>query len=373
VKVNRVIVIINCLFAAAAIVVALSWPAEPSYKGKRLSQWLDELARRGSVGQAECKEAIKSMGSRAVPFLVRWLEDESASDRMRVDKVLGALPYGVRTSRLAAWLVRKVDEREIQKSMRANAAERALVLLREDIQPALPDLIRVFRRPSQSFGAYRAANVLAGLGKQAFPQVMETISDPRFSNYIAGASVVGQMQDLGEGGAAAVPFLCHHLKHGGTLTMVCVDALGNLAAAPDEAVPALVEVLTNAMEKSDVMLSRKCAEALGKFGGRGGEAVAVLCAALKSPDGITAAEAARALGKIGAHSEIAVPALIEYLSDGTVHRKYAIEGLLGYGEAGRDAIPLLREALQDYDHDTRAVAQEALQRLTQVEVYPPTH
>jgi len=138
-------------------------------------------------------------------------------------------------------------------------------------------------------------------------------------------------------------------------------------------VSALAEALTNAMEKSDVILSRKCAEALGKFGRGGGEAVPLLCAALKNSDGITTAEAARALGKIGVHSEVAVPALIEYLSAGTVHRKYAIEGLLGYGEAARGAIPLLHDALQDEDHDTRAVAEETLQRLGQAEVYSKTH
>jgi HEAT repeat protein len=259
-------------------------------------------------------------------------------------------------------------------SIRASSAERALLFLKADIRPALPDLIRIFRSRSESFGAYRAANVLAGLGKQAFPKVMETISDPHFSNYFAGATLLGRMQDLGETGAAAVPFLCHHLKDGGgTLTMVCVGALGNLAAAPDEAVPVLVEALTNAMERSDVMLSRKCAEALARFGKRGGEAVGALCAALKSPDGIASAEAARALGKIGAHGEIAVPALIEYLSASPLHRKYAIEGLLGYGAAVGDAIPLLRDALQDEDHDTRAVAQEALDRLKQAGAYPAAH
>src|SRR5262249_16836599 len=178
---KRVIVIINCLVAGAAIVVALSWPAEPTYKGKRLSEWLDGPARAGgSVEQEDYKEAIKSMGSRAVPFLLRWLEDESASHRIRVFKVLAALPYGLRTSRLASWLVKNVQEREIHMSIRANASERALVLLRKDVRPALPKLIRILRRPSQSSGAYRAANVLAAMGKQALPQVMEAISDPQF-------------------------------------------------------------------------------------------------------------------------------------------------------------------------------------------------
>src|SRR5436190_14022611 len=169
VRENRVIVILNCLVAAVGIVAALSWPAEPTYKGKKLGEWVDQLARApDSIGQSECKEAIASMGSKAVPFLVEWLAEESASNRRKVVKVLGALPYGVQTSRLSSWVVRTVGEREVRMSIRANAAGRVLVLLREDIQPALPDLIRMFRRPSESFAAQRAADVLAGLGKEAF-------------------------------------------------------------------------------------------------------------------------------------------------------------------------------------------------------------
>jgi HEAT repeat protein len=103
---------------------------------------------------------------------------------------------------------------------------------------------------------------------------------------------------------------------------------------------------------------------LGTFGVSASNAVPVLCVALKSTDGITTEEAARALGQIRAREDLAVPALIDYLkASGSRHHKFAIEGLSGYSTAVPQTIPLLQSALNDADHDTRAVAQQALARI----------
>ena len=94
------------------------------------------------------------------------------------------------------------------------------------------------------------------------------------------------------------------------------------------------------------------------------EAVPTLCLALTSPDGITTEEAARALGLIGTSGELAVPALIKYLREGDKrHRKYAVEGLQGYGRASREAMPLLQEVLNDENHDARSAAAELIKQL----------
>jgi HEAT repeat protein len=239
-------------------------------------------------------------------------------------------------------------------------------------RPALPELMRVFRDPGQwsgmAQGGHRAGNVLSGLGKEALPQILDCFSEPQFTNgrVVILVDVIRHMPNVGEAGNRAVPILCDLLaRNDPSLGPPCVEALGNLAAAPDLAVPAITTTLTNALAASDTTLSRKSAEALGKFGHDASNAVPVLCLALKSPDGITTEEAARALGKIGASSDMAVPALIEYLKQSTPkHRKYAIEGLAGYGDAAGEAASLIGEALQDEDHDTRSVARQALEQLT---------
>ena len=366
---RRVVIALVCLIVAVILWAVLRWPGEPSYKGRTLSEWFYATLKAPDFGvrQKQWEEAVQHMGTNAVPTLVSWLATEPTFGWHRFFKIQNALPVSLRASRIILWLRNKADANEMNQQFRAAAAESALIELRKDAKSAIPALLRMFRDPQRSSSAFRAGNVLAVLGKQSFPALLQCFSDPQFTNYFALAKVLGRVRGFsGEEGAPAVPYLCNLLESGDSaLKQVCADALGNLAAAPDLAVPSLAGALTNAIQGSDVVLSRKCAEALGQFGSRGSPAVAALCFALNSPDGITSEEAARTLGKIGVGSETAVPALIAYLkSAGTTgRRKYAIEGLKGYGEAAREAIPLIREAMNDDDHDTRALAEETLEKL----------
>jgi HEAT repeat protein len=257
-------------------------------------------------------------------------------------------------------------ETELKARSQASVAARVLIVLGQDARPALPGLIGTFRKPGPAMDNYLAGEVLARLGRVALPDVLKCLSDPRFANHLALALVIGRMYKIGEAGAPAVPLLCDGLRQRGPgLGPSCAGALGDLAIAPGLAVPALVGALSNALQTTEILLSRACVEALGKFGPLASNAVPALCAALKSRDGITTEAAARALGKCGARSELAVPALIDYLRDrGGKHRKYAIEGLAAYGVAASNAIPFVRDALKDDDHDTRAAAQAALQAMS---------
>ena len=243
---------------------------------------------------------------------------------------------------------------------------RALIVLGAAVKPAIPSLIQGFCYSHNWYSRHLIGEVLGGLGADALPQLLQSFSDPKFSNYLAAVYVIGEMRTVGDAGIAAVPVLCRYLQgNDESLGIACADTLGTLGVAPALAVPALVNALTNALQAGDVLLSRKCAEALGKFRGNSSNAVPVLCAALDSADGITTEEAARAVGQIGTDASIAVPALLKYLRREKRHRKYAIEGLSGYGAAAREAIPALQETLLHEDHDTRALAAELLLKLTQ--------
>lgn len=364
-----VVISIVCLVVAVGSWAVLSWHREPSYNGKSLSDWVEAATKAPAFGRRgePWEEAIKHMGTNAVPTLVRWLASEPMFGWRRFFKTQNALPASLRASRVTLWLRDRASSNESRHELRAAAAERALIVLGKDAKSAIPGLLLMFRDSATPSGGFRAGNVLAGLSKESFPALLKCFSDPQFTNYFALVQVLCQMRGFLQGeGAAAVPNLCSPLQRADpALKQVCAEALGNVAAAPELAVPSLAAAMTNAIQNSDVILSRKCAEALGSFGSRGSAAVAALCFALDSHDGITSEEPARTLGKIGVDSDMAVPALMAYLrSAGTTgRRKYAIEGLRGYGEAAREAIPLIREALNDDDHDTRALAQQTLQKL----------
>jgi hypothetical protein len=377
---RRVVGSISCLVAAVGLYFVLRPPTEPSYQGKPLSVWVDEIGKariygKRDVPEAEYREAIQHMRAEALPFLLKWLTEDSTAGVNRFFKIRSWLPSFLQTSRLLARVERKLARR-MGPAYRAFGAEGALILLGKDAQPAVPALVHMFCKTSASyygsyygFQAYRSGNVLAGLGKEALPEVLAVLNDLQCGNPVGLALVVARMQGIGDAAAAAVPMLCNGLQQtNSSLRIDCAGALGNLALMPELSVPALSGVLTNAMANGDVMLSRRCTDALGKFGARGAAAVQVLCAALKSPDGITTEQAAVALGKIGADAPEAVPALIAYLKDGgSRHRRYAIEGLRGYADVAQEAIPLIREALKDEDHDTRAMAEDTLRKMSSSE------
>jgi HEAT repeat protein len=368
---HRIVALTICLGLAVGLFFFLGPFGEPSYQGRSLTEWLDGVVTppgasgRPMATQQALQAAVKHMGPRGAVFLGKCVEGEPVLGFRRMARIRSALPLSLRSSRFMFWLERRAAESETSSQIRASVAVGALISLREDARPAVPLLVRAFRRPGSAFDNYRAAEVLAGLGRVALPEVLKGLADPRFSNHQALALVIGRMHGLGETAAPAVPLLCNGLSQGAPgLSQACAGALGNLALMPELAVPALAGALSNALRTTDVGLCRNCAEALEKFGPLASNAVPVLCAALNAPDGIATEAAARALGKCGAGSEVAVPALIDYLRDsGWRHRKYAIEGLAGYGAAASNAIPLVRDALKDDDHDTRAAARAALQAI----------
>jgi HEAT repeat protein len=362
---------------AAAIVIGvvgtclllLRWAGQPRYKGKTLSQWLDQGEPLWAVSNRVSPEqevAIKKMGPKALPYLLEWLDDEPWLNSRRLMKILNSSPAWFKTSRWPGRLMQKAQDNELHSEFRAAASANALRILGPGARPAIPALIRIFRAQRHWYSTYRVGEVLANHGADSLPGLLNMLSDPSFSNHLAVVQVIGRMHDLGPAGVPAIPILCGYLESSDArLCVASVEALATLRLCPEKSVPVLVHSLTKAIESSDLTLARKSAEALAQFGESASNAVPALCDALKVPDGITTEEAARALGRIGADSEMAVPALIAYFKGNDKrHRKYAVEGLKGYGVAAREAAPLLREALSDEDHDTRALAADLLQSLS---------
>ena len=361
-------VAITGLLACLAVFLALRPAADPSYQGKTLSEWIDRAASDGGAwgrrAPKALEQAVSHLGPRALPVLVRKIGDERWLKQYSLFKLQRRLPRFVLSSHFFATLERKVADDEMRAQSRSFVAARALASLGTNAEPALPELMRLLGKQN-SFVSYSAREALQGIGRPALPELLKCLSDPGFANLIAAVQLIGSIQGLGEAAASAVPVLCNHLRQGDPdLARACADTLAQLHVSPELAVPALSETLTTAMQKTDVLLSRKCAEALGTFGASASNAVPVLCAAFKSTDGITTEEAARALGRIGAREDLAVPALVDYLKvSGSRHHKFAIEGLSGYNGALRQTVPLLQAALNDADHDTRAAAQQALARI----------
>ena len=362
------IIVVALLITFVATGLLLRRNSEPSYKGTKLSEWLDQggpMFAFSAKITPEQETAIRYMGPKALPFLVDWVDSEPWLNSRRLLQILKFIPASSQTSRWRGRLMQKAQDNELRAELRAAAAAKALHLLGSDARPAIPRLIETFRARRQWYSTYRIGEVLEDFGPEALPGLLKMLSDPAFTNQIAVVEVIGRMHRLGPAAFPAVPFLCGYLgQSDARLRMASVESLAALGVCPEQAVPTLVRTFTNAMANSEVMLARRCAEAIGQFHAGAAAAVPALCSALKDSDSITTEEAARALGRIGTGPELGIPALLEYLQgQDKRHRKYAIEGLTGYGAAARPAAPLLREVLLDGDHDTRELAAALLQTL----------
>jgi hypothetical protein len=146
------------------IVVLLLWPRErePEYNGGALSAW---LARCGSTNQAESRaavDAIRHIGTNALPFLLRWIQYEPGWKDSLGRKILGWPVIGSR--------------RDVQRLIwnmtqyRAITAVNGFRILGSQANPALPELQRLADNPKAPETAIRATQCLI-LMTQRFPGV----------------------------------------------------------------------------------------------------------------------------------------------------------------------------------------------------------
>jgi hypothetical protein len=138
------------LALAAVLIWAIS-PSEPSYEGKRLSEWVHDFETpETAVGLRERDVAIRKIGTNAIPHLLKWIAYKPPAWKTFFyragDSVLGQLNSN--------W-----ELPDCSRSLRANAAFRALLLLGTNADCALPELEKIFNAKDSPFDLARAAHV----------------------------------------------------------------------------------------------------------------------------------------------------------------------------------------------------------------------
>ncbi len=137
---------------------------EPTYDGRSLSQWLRDCDSVGSAKDRRAREAIRGLGTNAIPFLIRLL---SAHD----SEVTGLLRRFVANQSAARiWLP------EPQK--RRNQALEGFAALGPLARPAIPELMRLVAELEN-----QDARLAIGLiGREAAPPLTEMLrnSDWRY-------------------------------------------------------------------------------------------------------------------------------------------------------------------------------------------------
>jgi len=142
------------------------WPGErePEYKGKKLSEWLDEY------NSPAAKQAISAIGTRALPFLVTWIRNEHPEWREGLNNF--ARRWGLFEKR-----VERDDNQRKWLQINAPYGFKELGVL---ALPAVPQLTNLFCDPNWNNGGVSAGEALAYLGPawpQAIPLVCRSLTN----------------------------------------------------------------------------------------------------------------------------------------------------------------------------------------------------
>jgi hypothetical protein len=182
-----------------ACIVYLVWPNEPRYKGRSLSSWLEDYANPfaklysgdfGYAGQdpqsaaaraytarfAASKEAVKAIGTNAIPVLLKYVQARDTSSRGILLLLLARSP-AFRLFYQSEWQ---------QHSM----AQAGFMLLSDDARPAVSSLIELTKdaRPRVRLTALECLEcVVHSNANEMFPVLLRFGSDPSVMNRITAA------------------------------------------------------------------------------------------------------------------------------------------------------------------------------------------
>jgi len=150
------VILLAFVAVATSLPAVLLWPYEPTYLGRSLSSWLRDLDPNSVQTQVKAAEAVRHIGPKAVPFIVRRLGSPKPS---RIQELINgwtswiSAHTGIRLS-----VTKHYDER-----METLAA---LDALRENAADAIPALQRLM---AENPPDPRALYVIARTGKAGLP------------------------------------------------------------------------------------------------------------------------------------------------------------------------------------------------------------
>jgi RNA polymerase sigma factor (sigma-70 family) len=248
-----------------AIVKHSYFPSEPSYQGRRLSEWLVDV----DYGQPQEKrnqagEAIRQMGVKTLPFLLADLAGKQVKDERQ---------------RQATW---------------------AFDALGPIAKPAIPRLTKLLEQnPGYAPGA------LAGIGRDALPELLNALTNGSFwvrdntAAYLGNAIYSGKITP--DEASAAFPIAISNLTYTNANALFqnntrwrAASLLDALKLQPDISVPALIRVLDN----TNFTVAATCASALGSFGKQAKSAIPALTVAASSTNAQLSVAAKQSLNRI---------------------------------------------------------------------------
>jgi hypothetical protein len=242
------------VIAAISLMSSLRQPREPEYDGVPLSDYLRSLTYSQVRLERSARDAIRAMGSNAVPFLIQILD--------------------ARESRLKMWF---------------NEVANRQSFVRFHFEPLEPRQVQ----------AVMACQELGPVAAPAIPSLARLIEDPQLGSWVVAA--------LAEISPQTFPLLTNAMNSRWPATRFAAVGQLRLARPRERAVPPLLMALGS--QESNVRSI--AAESLGALGLHSPEVVAALTACLDDPNTNVRMIAARSLGWCGSAAAGSVPKLLE--------------------------------------------------------------
>ena len=287
-KPGKCAVLFAIALMAVGLVMLLTRSNEPSYEGKRLSEWVERLSSARVENEPEARssagDAIGHIGTNAMPYLLSWMRYERPFWKWKSFVWIKQ----VFSISLTDW-----------RAERAESAAEAISCLGPGGEKGIPTLALMMNDNVAPTTALRATRTLSGLGYYFLSASMALMTN-RLADYrsdgITKASHFATAPDFsGVGIDAAVPMMVQCLKDTDEwVVMVAGSELGRKTLAPKLVVPALVENLQD--QRFNVRGS--AARALGDFRADAASAVLALRTVLLDPDSMVRAAASNSLRQI---------------------------------------------------------------------------
>jgi len=293
-------------FAAIFGLATLLQLREPRYQGRSLSQWLSVYRINASslqkaalfnpgmkVDSAEfaiASEAIRHIGSKAVPYLLKRFAHEPASSSLR-DKIvfwLGDMP--------PAAVCIPIRDRlfDDQRILHGEQGLFGFAALGSNAMQAIPELTRLANSQTKDNVPIWATAALGHIGPRAIPQLLEITTNKQA---VARFQALLSLQAFGSNAVPALPGILQCINDDdGEVAQQAVCAVVKMNLPPSLVVP----TLATALKAQDSMARAGAANALGKFGSDAGSSTSALRAALLDRDPEVRREASNALFKITA-------------------------------------------------------------------------
>lgn len=215
--------------AALAITLAIvlrisNREPEPSYNGRTLSEWLKDYRRPEANGglPSEAELAVRSIGTNALPSLLKWIRYELPPWREQLLK-LATRPVEGKTLNEGKIVYGKSFI--LGKSSRlAELAELGFVILNTNAAPAIPELEALMKNNQKPDMGLRPIYALGEIGGPAIPALTNALADINQTNRCRIIEAIYAVE------------LQSHSYYGDTYKGACLPALTRALNDPDDRV-----------------------------------------------------------------------------------------------------------------------------------------